>query len=127
MVAAATPPSKRRSSSAVRDEGDRVVHRHDQLRASRIMQQRAFDDEKIEFRWNTVVTEVLGDESSPASRSRHGHREASALGVTGVFVAIGHEPNTSLVKGRARAERAARRPHDIGSRLDRGRVRRGRR
>ena len=50
-----------------------VLHRRDQLRASRIMQQRAFDHDKIEFRWNTVVTEILGDDSvTGVAVSRHG-------------------------------------------------------
>ena len=75
-----------------------VVHRRDELRASRIMQQRAFDNEKIEFRWNTVVTEVRGDDRvtglavADTVTGDEGH-----LDVTGVFVAIGHQPNTELV------------------------------
>jgi thioredoxin reductase (NADPH) len=77
-----------------------ILHRRDQLRASRIMQQRAFDHDKIEFRWNTVVTEVLGDESVTGLATRDTQTgEAGTLAVTGVFVAIGHEPNTQLVKG----------------------------
>jgi len=77
-----------------------IVHRRDQLRASRIMQQRAFDHEKIELRWNTVVTEVLGDDAVTGVAVRDAvSGEPGSLGVTGVFVAIGHEPNTQLVKG----------------------------
>jgi thioredoxin reductase (NADPH) len=77
-----------------------IVHRRDELRASRIMQQRAFDHEKIEFRWNTVVTEVLGEDSVKGLAVRDAVTGATdTLGVTGVFVAIGHEPNTGLVKG----------------------------
>jgi thioredoxin reductase (NADPH) len=77
-----------------------VLHRRDQLRASRIMQQRAFDHDKITFRWNTVVTEVLGDDKvSGLALQDTVSGEASALEVDGVFVAIGHEPNTALVKG----------------------------
>jgi thioredoxin reductase (NADPH) len=77
-----------------------VVHRRDELRASRIMQQRAFDHEKIEFRWNTVVTEVLGDDCLTGIAVRDTvSSEASAIELGGVFVAIGHEPNTELVKG----------------------------
>jgi thioredoxin reductase (NADPH) len=77
-----------------------VIHRRDQLRASRIMQERALAHEKIEFLWNTVVTEVLGEESvhSLAVRDTVTGDEGS-LAVTGVFVAIGHVPNTSLVEG----------------------------
>jgi thioredoxin reductase (NADPH) len=77
-----------------------VVHRRDTLRASRIMQQRAFDHERIEFAWNRVVTEVLGDESVTGLAMQDTVSGAvSTLEVSGVFVAIGHEPNTTLVKG----------------------------
>jgi thioredoxin reductase (NADPH) len=77
-----------------------VLHRRDELRASRIMQQRAFDHDKIEFRWNTVVTEVLGEDAVTGVATRDTVTgEEGRLDVTGVFVAIGHEPNTSLVKG----------------------------
>jgi thioredoxin reductase (NADPH) len=77
-----------------------VLHRREELRASRIMQQRAFDHDKIEFRWNTVVTEVLGDDAVTGVATRDTVTgEEGRLDVTGVFVAIGHEPNTSLVKG----------------------------
>ena len=77
-----------------------IIHRRDELRASRIMQQRAFDHDKIEFRWNTVVTEVLGDESVRAVAVRDTVTgEQSELALSGVFVAIGHEPNTTLIEG----------------------------
>ena len=77
-----------------------VLHRRDELRASRIMQERALAHEKIEFRWNTVVTEVLGEESVTGVALRDTVTgEPSTLELTGVFVAIGHEPNTMLVKG----------------------------
>ncbi len=77
-----------------------VLHRRDELRASRIMQQRAFDHDKIEFRWNTVVTEVLGEDKVTGLALRDTvSGEASTMEVDGVFVAIGHEPNTALVKG----------------------------
>ena len=77
-----------------------IIHRRDQLRASRIMQQRAFAHERISFRWNTVVTEILGDESvSGVALTDTVTGATSTLPVTGVFVAIGHEPNTALVKG----------------------------
>jgi thioredoxin reductase (NADPH) len=77
-----------------------LVHRRDQLRASKIMQERAFAHETIRIRWNSRVTEVLGD------TKMHGLKledtvtgERSELPVTGLFVAIGHEPNTGIVKG----------------------------
>ncbi|HUD70279.1 MAG TPA: thioredoxin-disulfide reductase [Acidimicrobiales bacterium] len=77
-----------------------VVHRRDELRASRIMRQRAVDHDKIEFRWNTVVTEVLGDDTlTGIAVCDTVTGAASTIELGGVFVAIGHEPNTSLVKG----------------------------
>jgi thioredoxin reductase (NADPH) len=77
-----------------------VVHRRDELRASRIMQKRALDHDKIEFRWNSVVTEILGDDCVTGIAVRDTvSGEDSTLQLGGVFVAIGHEPNTALVKG----------------------------
>lgn len=75
-----------------------IVHRRDSLRASKIMQERAFENEKIRFSWNTQVTEVLGEDkvSGLAVRNTVTGQE-SVLDVTGVFVAIGHVPNTTLV------------------------------
>src|SRR5207253_5179521 len=68
-----------------------VVHRRDQLRASKIMQDRAFANDKIEFHWNAVVDEVLGDGKVSGVRLRDVQSgETSDLPVTGVFVAIGH-------------------------------------
>jgi thioredoxin reductase (NADPH) len=77
-----------------------VIHRRDQLRASRIMQDRAMADPKIDFRWNAQVKEVLGHDSVSGlvlTDSRTG--EESQLAVTGLFVAIGHRPNTSVFEG----------------------------
>ena len=77
-----------------------VVHRRDELRASKIMQQRAFDHEKIRFAWNTVVTEVLGAERVEGLAVRDTVTgDPGRLEVTGVFVAIGHVPNVTLVEG----------------------------
>jgi thioredoxin reductase (NADPH) len=75
-----------------------IVHRRDALRASKIMQERAFNHEKIRFEWNTQVTEVLGREkvTGLAVRDTITGKER-VLDVTGVFVAIGHIPNTTLV------------------------------
>jgi len=81
---------------------DRVtlIHRRDALRASKIMQERAFKNDKIEFRWDSVVDEVLGDTKVSGLRLRNvKNDEVSALDVTGVFVAIGHAPNTDLFRG----------------------------
>jgi len=77
-----------------------IVHRRDQLRASKIMQQRAFDNPKIEFAWNTVVDDVLGDKKVEGLTVRDtATGTAWKLDVTGVFIAIGHRPNTDLFTG----------------------------
>ncbi len=77
-----------------------VVHRRDELRASKIMQERAFANPKIEFAWNSTVTEILGDTKVSGLRLRDTVSGAiSELPVNGFFVAIGHEPNTALIKG----------------------------
>ena len=72
----------------------------DELRASKIMQDRAFANDKIEFRWNSVVDDVVGDSKVEALLLRDTVTgEASKLEVDGLFVAIGHDPNTALFKG----------------------------
>ncbi len=77
-----------------------VIHRRDQLRASKIMQERAFKNDKIEFIWDTVVEDILGDEKVEGLKLRNVKTdEESTLDVTGFFIAIGHEPNTSIFKG----------------------------
>jgi thioredoxin reductase (NADPH) len=74
-----------------------VIHRRDALRASKIMQDRAFANPKIEFLWDTVVTDIIGDERVEGVRVRNvKSNEDSTLPVTGLFVAIGHRPNTDL-------------------------------
>ena len=76
-----------------------IVHRRDSLRASKIMQDRARANEKISFKWNSVVTEVLGDEKVRALTLKDTVTgETSELLVDGCFVAIGHLPNTDLFK-----------------------------
>jgi len=77
-----------------------VVVRRDALRASKIMQERARANPKIEFMWNTVVTEILGDsklEGLQVEDTVTG--ESRQLDVTGLFIAIGHRPNTDLFDG----------------------------
>jgi thioredoxin reductase (NADPH) len=75
-----------------------VIHRRDSLRASKIMQERAFAHEKIRFEWNTQVTEVFGDDKVMGLKVRDTITDDErVLLVTGVFVAIGHIPNTTLV------------------------------
>lgn len=77
-----------------------VVHRRDTLRASKIMQERAFSNEKIRFVWESEVVEVLGEEQVRGVRLRHVKSgEEQELAVDGLFVAIGHDPRTELVKG----------------------------
>ena len=74
-----------------------VVHRRSELRASKIMQDRAFANEKIEFVWNAAVQEVLGDGAVSALRLQNLETgQESELPTGGLFVAIGHDPNTSL-------------------------------
>jgi len=78
-----------------------VIHRRDTLRASKIMQDKAKSNPKISFLWNSVVTEILGDESGVTGvrvKNLHSGDEA-VLNCTGFFVAIGHEPNTKIFKG----------------------------
>ena len=77
-----------------------VIHRRDKLRASRIMQDRARANDTIEFLWNTEVREVLGEDKMTGLRVQNNVTGAeSELAVTGLFVAIGHEPNTGLLQG----------------------------
>jgi thioredoxin reductase (NADPH) len=77
-----------------------VIHRRKELRASKIMQDRAFANEKIAFRWDSVVTEVLGENKVSGVALRNAQNgKAEQLGLGGVFVAIGHEPNTGLFAG----------------------------
>ena len=77
-----------------------LVHRRDELRASRIMQERALASEKIRFLWNTVVEKVLGDDVITALRLRDTVTgEAREVAVGGMFVAIGHDPNTAFLRG----------------------------
>jgi thioredoxin reductase (NADPH) len=78
-----------------------IVHRRDELRASKIMQQRAFDNDKIEFVWNSEVVDVLGDDAVTGlvlENTVDGTR--SELAIDGLFVAIGNDPRTHLVHGK---------------------------
>ena len=80
-----------------------IIHRRDALRASKIMQQRAFDNERIDFMWNSVVEEYLGDHALTGLRIRDTKTgDTSTLDVTGCFIAIGHRPNTDLFVGQLR-------------------------
>jgi len=77
-----------------------LIHRRDQLRASKIMQERARSNPKIEFVWNAAVDEVLGDEFVTGVRVRDlPSGKLRELPVEALFVAIGHQPNTQLFRG----------------------------
>jgi thioredoxin reductase (NADPH) len=77
-----------------------VIHRRDELRASKIMQDRAFANPKIDFKWNSVVTDVGGDGTVDLVHLRDTLTgDPSQLAVGGLFVAIGHDPNTKLFEG----------------------------
>ena len=82
-----------------------LVHRRDALRADKIMQDHLFEREKqgkVEIRWDSVLDEVLGDDSGVTGvrlRSTKDESETSEVGVDGVFIAIGHTPNTDLFDG----------------------------
>ncbi len=77
-----------------------VIHRRAELRASKIMQERALASEKIDFAWNSVIDEVLGDEFVTGVRLRQTETdETRELPVEALFVAIGHRPNTELLRG----------------------------
>lgn len=77
-----------------------IVHRRDEFRASRIMADRALSHDKIKVIWNAVVEEILGEDGVSGARLRDTQTgETKELACEGVFVAIGHDPNTSLFKG----------------------------
>lgn len=78
----------------------RVVHRRDSLRASKILQEKAFENPKIEFLWNKVVSNIEGDKKVGAVIVKNVDNSAEQkLPAGGLFVAIGHEPNTAIFKG----------------------------
>jgi len=77
-----------------------VIHRRDELKASKIMQQRAFDNEKIEFIWNAEVVQILGEGEVTGVRLRDtADGSERELPLDGLFVAIGNDPRTHLVHG----------------------------
>jgi thioredoxin reductase (NADPH) len=79
-----------------------VIHRREELRASKVMQERARKNPKIEFAWNSAVDEVLGDEQAGVTGLRLKDTRTGALrtlAVQGLFIAIGHVPNTAIFKG----------------------------
>jgi thioredoxin reductase (NADPH) len=82
-----------------------IVHRRDELRASKIMRDRAMNNPKIRFAWNSVVDSIEGDSTLTGITLRNVLTdEKTTLDVTGLFVAIGHKPNTDLFKGQLEME-----------------------
>ncbi len=82
-----------------------VIHRRSELRASKIMQERAFKNPKIGFVWDSAVQEVLGDDKITGVRVKNLKTgKSNTLNVEGVFVAIGYEPNTSVFKGQVQLD-----------------------
>jgi thioredoxin reductase (NADPH) len=83
-----------------------VIHRRDILRAGAILQKRAFDHPKMKFIWNTVVTEVVGQEKVEAVRLKNVQTgEESVLPTEGVFIFIGNTPNTQMFEGQVKMEK----------------------
>src|SRR5690349_3219108 len=79
-----------------------VIHRRETLRASKIMQERAFENPKIKFIWNTIVDEVVGQKGTGLTGLKLRNvktEQTSELKIDGLFVAIGHNPNTDIFKG----------------------------
>ncbi|TMI25107.1 thioredoxin-disulfide reductase [Candidatus Bathyarchaeota archaeon] len=87
--------------------GVTVVHRREKLRASQILQDRALKNPKINFIWDSVVNEILGDTKVTGARIKNLKTgKESSLKNEGVFVAIGYEPNTEIFKGHVELDRA---------------------
>lgn len=77
-----------------------VVHRKDKLRASKVMQDRAFGNKKIQFHWNSVIEEIKGNQKvNQITVKNTATNQVNTLEVGGLFIAIGHEPNTKLFQG----------------------------
>ena len=77
-----------------------LVHRREVLRASKILQEKAFENKKIEFIWNSIVEEILGDEQVRGLRIRNVKSSSlSEIECDGVFIAVGYRPNTAIFKG----------------------------
>ena len=82
-----------------------VIHRRDELRASKAMQERAFNNDKIEFIWNSTVAEVVGDENVQGVQLKNVESgDERLLNVEGLFVAIGHTPNTRIFEGQLKMD-----------------------
>jgi thioredoxin reductase (NADPH) len=84
-----------------------VVHRRDELRASKIMQERAFKNPKIAWLWDSVVEKILGDATTKVTGARVKNLKTGAVSEVpagGIFMAIGHEPNTAVFKGQLKMD-----------------------
>jgi thioredoxin reductase (NADPH) len=80
----------------------KIIHRRDTLRASQIMQDRAKSNDKIEFIWNSEVTDILANQNGEVSKIQLKDTisaNISELAINGVFIAIGHQPNTQIFEG----------------------------
>jgi len=85
----------------------KVIHRRDKLRASKILQERAFKDPKIDFIWNSTVKEILGKDKVEGIKLRKvDSNEEFELMCDAVFIAIGHKPNTKIFKGQIELNQA---------------------
>lgn len=83
-----------------------LVHRRDQLRASRIMQERALEHPKIQIRWNSQITGMLGDDQLTGATLRDtATGQEEPLNIAGLFVAVGHDPRSALVAGQVDLDR----------------------
>lgn len=77
-----------------------IVHRRDQLRASKILQERVFNNKKINFKWNSVVEDILGKDRVEGVKLKNVQTgEVATLSTDAVFIAIGHKPNSDLFRG----------------------------
>ena len=93
-----------------------VIHRRGELRASKVMQEKAFKNPKIRFIWNSAVEEILGETAVTGVRLKNlVSGEVQEIAVEGLFIAIGHEPNTGLFKNQLRCDAAGYIVTDPGS------------
>jgi thioredoxin reductase (NADPH) len=77
-----------------------VIHRRNELRATKILQQRAFQNPKISFLWNTIVEDIIGQNKVEGIKIRNTKTDkVTEINCDGVFIAIGHKPNTEIFRG----------------------------
>jgi thioredoxin reductase (NADPH) len=82
-----------------------IIHRRDNLRAGAVLQKRAMDNPKVNFVWNSVVTDVIGNDKTEAVKVRNVEtNEETVMPTEGVFIFIGHTPNTQLFEGQLKME-----------------------